>query len=247
MVRRDATWSLGGIDMAYTSKFSRDRSRRRRQALWRGTLWLLGAGVLAGLGYSAYQTGTVLAEARVRDLDARLVELSGRLEAGNGEAARLRVTLAEARQAMATLQSRYDNDVPKGEPAEIYAAAKERLAQGVPAARLTQVLREAAVVKPCEGRVVRKRFALQQAVRSTEDSAQLLEGLIQVSAAPGGADVAKTTVVTITRAWAAEPLKLTGLPARQDLALNNIVLRLTVEAAEVAGYATASLSVCGKG
>ncbi len=231
--------------MAYTSKFSRDRSRRRRQAMWRGTLWLLGAAVLGGLGYSAYQTGTLLAEARVRELDARLVELSGRLDAGNGEAARLRVTLAEARQAVATLQARYEADVPKGEPAEIYAAAKERLAQGVPPARLTQVLREAAVAKPCDARVIRKRFALQQAVRNSEDTAQLLEGLIQVSAAPGGTDVAKTTVVTITRAWAAEPVKLTGLPARQDIAINNAVLRLTVEAADVAGYANASLSVCG--
>ncbi|MCX7380172.1 MAG: hypothetical protein NT133_01865 [Alphaproteobacteria bacterium] len=235
--------------MAYTSKFSRDRSRRRRQTLWRSTLWLLGAAALIGLGYSAYQTGTLLAEARVREIDGRLAEQTARLEAGSTDAARMRVTLAEARQAVVTLQSRYDADVPKGEPAEIYAVARERLAQGVPAARIVQVLRDAAVAKPCDTRVVRKRFALQQATRNAEDTAQLLEGLIQVSASmPGsGADAARTAVVTVTRAWVAEPLRLTGLPARQDIAINNTLLRLSVEAAEVAGYATASLSVCGKG
>ena len=51
----------------------------------------------------------------------------------------------------------------------------------------------------------------------------------------------------LRRAWAAEPLKLTGLPAKQDIAINNAVLHLTVEASDLAGYATASLSVCGKG
>ena len=65
--------------MAYTSKFSRDRSRRRRQTLWRSTLWLLGAAALIGLGYSAYQTGTLLAEARVREIDGRLAEQTARL------------------------------------------------------------------------------------------------------------------------------------------------------------------------
>ena len=233
--------------MAYTSKFSRDRSRRRRHLFWRSVLWLAGAVALFGLGYSAYQTGSLLAEARVRDLEARLAEQSARLDAGSSDAGRMRVTVAEARQAVVTLQGRYDADVPRGEPAEIYAIARERLTQGVPAPRLVQVLREAAVTKPCDTRVVRKRFAIQQAARNPEDTAQLLEGLIQVSATmpATGADAARNAVITVTRAWAAEPLRISGLPARQDIALNNVSLRLTVEAADVAGYANASLSVCG--
>jgi hypothetical protein len=50
----------------------------------------------------------------------------------------------------------------------------------------------------------------------------------------------------VARAWASEPLKLTGLPAKQDVAINNIVLHLTVEPSELAGYAYATLTVCGK-
>ena len=233
--------------MAFTSKISRDRSRRRRQFMWRASLWLAGIGVLGGLGYSAYQTGTMLAEARVVELERNLVTVTAQLETANQDKAHTLLSLAEARQANQALQVRYDSDVPRGEMAELYGVARSRLAQGVPAARLTQVLQDATATKPCDTRSTRRRFPIVAAGRPAEE-VSLLDGLVQISASipPGSTESAKTATVLVTRAWLAEPLKLTGLPARQDIAVNNLVLRLTVEASEVAGYATATLSGCGK-
>ncbi len=233
--------------MAFTSKLSRDRSRRRRQFMGRATLWLLGLGVLGGLGYSAYQTGTMLAESRVVELERSLVTLSAQLETANLEKARVLAGLAEMRQADAALQARYDADVPKGELADLLAALRGRLAQGVPAARLGQVVQEAAAARPCETRLTRRRFAIVPAGRAAEEVA-LLDGLVQVSAfVPVGAtEFGRNVTVVVTRAWVAEPLKLAGLPARQEIAVNNLVMRLTVEPSDVAGYAIATLSGCGK-
>ena len=233
--------------MTFTSKISRDRSRRRRQFLGRATLWLLGVGMLGGLGYSAYQTGTMLAESRVGELERGVVALTGQLETANQEKARVLAGLADMRQANQALQGRYDADVPKGELAELLASAKGRLGQGVPVARLSQVLQDATVTKACETRVTRRRFAIVPAGRPAEE-VSLLDGLVQVSASvpAGAAEVSKNATVSVTRAWVAEPLKLTGLPARHEIVVNNLVLRLTVEPSDVAGYATATLSGCGK-
>ncbi len=214
----------------------------------RAFVWLLVAAGIAALGWSAYQTGTVLAESRVTELTARVSELTAQRDGARTDNGRLQAALAEQRQAIATLQTRYDADVPKGDLAQLFALTRDRLAQNVPADRLAQLLREAAPVRPCDTRIVRKRFAIQAAGRP-EEAASLLEGMIQVTATipTAGADPARSAVIAVSRAWAAEPLKLTGLPAKQDIAVNNVVLHLTVEASDVAGFASASLSSCGRG
>ena len=235
--------------MAYTSGIRRERSRQRRRFAWRAVVWLLVAAGFIALGYAAYQTGTLLAQAQVSELDRRVVDLTAQLDLSRGETGRLQAGLSDARQAMAALQGRYDRDVPVGELAELFAITRERLGQSVPAPRLAQVLREAGPTRPCDTRTTRKRFGIQLPGRPTEEAASLLDGLIQVSAnlASAGADPAKAVVTTVARAWAAEPLKLTGVPARQDIVINNVVLRLTVEASDLSGYLSATLSVCGKG
>jgi hypothetical protein len=229
--------------MAIRSAFQRERSRRRRRFLGRSVLFLCAVGLLVGLAYSAYQTGTELALLRVKDLETRADTLTKDLAAANLDAARLRSELANARQANAALQRRYEADVPAGDAASLYKLVQERLAQSLPAARLAQVLRDTAATRPCEARIIRRRFAIQQGSTRTEDPASLLEGLVVVTAS---GDAAKTTLVQIRTAWLDEPIKLTGLPARQDIVINNVVLHLTVEPSDVAGFASASLSVCGK-
>jgi hypothetical protein len=52
--------------------------------------------------------------------------------------------------------------------------------------------------------------------------------------------------VTISRAWAAEPIKVTGLPAQQVITIYNTELKLLVEPSDLRGFAQASLSICGK-
>jgi len=237
------------IRVAYGQRVRRERNRRRKQFLWRISIFLLAAGGLVGLGYSAYQTGTLLAASRVTDLEHKVADLSSQLSAGRSENEHLKTSLAEGKQANLALQSRYDSHVPSDDLAELLGIARERLSQGVPIARLRQVLREAAVARSCDTHVTRKRFALQVGSPTPDGTAALLDGLVQINALVpnAAADPARTATIVIQPAWAGDPVKLTGLPARQDFVVNNLLLHLTVEASPMAGFAMLSLSTCGKG
>ena len=204
---------------------------------------------LVGLGYSAYQTGTMLAASRVTELSRRVSDLTAQLAASRTENEHLQSNVAEAKQAVLTLQSRYDTDIPKGELADLLGIARQRLSQGVPEPRLRQVLQDAAATRMCDTRLTHKRFAIQAGKPTPEDTAALLDGLVQVSATftGGTTDPLRTAAITVEQAWASEPMKLTGLPARQDIIINNLVLHLIVEASGVPGYAVVTLSTCGKG
>jgi hypothetical protein len=235
--------------MAFRSGARRERSRRRRQLLGRLVMVTLAGAVLVGLGYASYQTGTELSRAHVRELERTVNALSDQLETIRAEAARSRIDLTAAQQAMATLQKRYDADVPAGDLATIHSAIRQKLGQGLPAARLLQVVQDATPVRACEGRVTRRRFAIQQAGKGADETAALLDGLINVTASlpAGTSDAARGTVTLVRTAWTDDPLKLSGLPAKQDIVVNNLVLHLAVEPSDLAGYAAVTLSLCGKG
>jgi len=217
--------------------------------MWRASICLLVAAGFVGLGYSAYRTGTMLAESRVTELARRVSALTAQLDGSRGENASLQSSLADAKQSNLDLQSRYDRDVPKGELADLFGIARERLGQGLSAERLAQVMRDATATRACDTRVTRKRFAIQQGGRTPDDTASLLDGLVQVSASvpSGNSDPVRSAAITVALAWASEPLKMTGLPARRDIIINNVVLHLAVEVSDVSGYAVATLSTCGKG
>ena len=235
--------------MVYTSGIRRERSRRRKQLIWRMSVGLFVAAGLLFLGYSAYQTGAILAQSRVTELARDVSDLTAQRDTARAETAGLQSSLAEAKRSNLELQNRYDADVPKGEIAAVVAIARERLGQGLPAQRLAQAMRDAAATRACEAGGTRRRFAVQPAGRAPAETASLLDGLVQVSATipSANADPARSAAVAVTLARATEPLKMTGLPARQDITINNLVLHLTVEASEVSGYAVATLSTCSKG
>lgn len=234
--------------MAYRSGFSRQRARQRRQMLARAALWLGAASVFVGIGYSSYQSGIMLARMEVTGLEEDIKRLTSQVEGLRVENDRLRADLQQARQSFDGMKRRYDTDVPSGGLAGLVSLLRDRLGAGVREERIAQVLREAENTRPCEGRSIRKRFAIHTG-QGAEESVTLLEGLIQVSAsAPAGADdPAKGATVTITRAWASQPIKVTGMPVRQSIPLNNAELRLAVEASDLRGYGTATLSLCGRG
>jgi hypothetical protein len=123
------------------------------------------------------------------------------------------------------------------------------LSAGVPEDRIAQVLREASATRPCEGQVIRKRFVIPPAGQGAGEPVTLLDGLIQVSATgpAGPEDPNKSTQITISQAWAPQPIKLTGLPVQQTIAINNLELKLLVEPSGLRGYGAVSLTVCGKG
>jgi hypothetical protein len=235
--------------MAYKSGFSRQRSRRRRQILLRLALWLVVAVVLVGIGYTSYRSGILLARMEVRGLEEDITRLTNQVEGLRVENDRLRMDLSTARQSADGMKRRYEADVPSGGLANLLGLVRDRLGAGVKEDRLAQVLREAENTRPCEGRITRKRFAIHVGGQGVEEPVTLLEGLIQVSAsAPASADdPAKAATVTIARAWATQPIKVTGMPVRQSIALNNAELKLVVEPSELRGYGTATLSLCGRG
>jgi len=235
--------------MAYRSGFSRQRSRRRRQLVMRAALWLGVGAIFCGIGYSSYRSGVLLAHMQVRGLEDEIARLSSQLEGLRIENDRLRTDLSQSRQSADGLKRRYDTDVPQGGMAALVTLIRERLGAGVREDRIAQILREAENTRACEGRTIRKRFAIHTAGQGVEESVTLLEGLIQVSAsAPAGADdPAKAATVTISRVWASQPIKATGMPTRQSIPLNNAELRLSVEPSELRGYGTAILSLCGRG
>ncbi len=235
--------------MVTRSGFSRQRTRHRRQFWGRAILWFGIAAVFVGIGYSSYRSGTLLARMEVSGLEDEIRRLSSQAEGLRVENDRLRLDLSQVRQAADGMKRRYDTDVPSGGMATLVSLMRERLGAGVRDDRMAQVLREAENTRPCEGRFIRKRFAIHIAGQGPEEAITLLEGLIQVSAsAPAsGEDPAKAATVTISRAWATQPIKVTGMPVRQSIPLNNAELRLVVEASELRGYGTATLSLCGRG
>ena len=230
--------------MSFRSGISRERARKRRRFMGRVAVVLAVVGGLVVLGYTAYETGSELARLRVVELEKRTTELMQQVDDANGARARTQATLGEVQQSLDRLQKRYNNDVPAGPAAELFALIQGRISAGVPAARMTQVVRETAALRPCETRTVRKRFAIQAAGSRTPETVSMLEGLLQVSAMAG--NDSKAVTVTVSPMWSDEPIVMTGLPARHDIVVNNAVLKLSVEASDLAGYASVILSTCGK-
>ena len=235
--------------MPFRSSISRERARRRRQFLLRLTLSLAAVVVFAAIGYSSYRTGSALAEREVVTRQAEIERLEAQADADKLVNERLRADLAKAQQATTALQQRFDAGVPSGGLATLVTILREKLGAGITDDRIARVLREIDAPLPCGDRVERRRFPITTKAREPHDVVSFLDGLIEVSASmPVGADdPVKTAVVTISRAWAAEPIKVTGLPVQQVVPIYNIELKLVVEASNLRGFADASLSTCGRG
>jgi len=228
--------------------YRRGRGRGRSRLIGRLSVFL---GVLAGLGalgFSAYQSGTVLARLEVTNLEQRNDALTHQLDAATARASALDADLGTARQAIEAMRKRYEAEVPTGAAASLLDIARERMRKGIRAERLADVLKNTGEPRVCDAAAVRRRFAIQLAGTQPRDTASLLEGLITVTATlpSAKADPAKDVIVTVTTAWNEEPLKSTGLPFARDIPINNAVLRLTVEASDVSGYASAALTTCAR-
>lgn len=235
--------------MAIRSGISRERARRRRKFLFRFILWLAAVGVFVMIGYSSYQTGSALAEREVVARRAEIERLKAQVDADKSSNDRLHAELARAQQATTVLQQRYDADVPSGGIAALMTILRQKQAAGVKDDRLAQVLHEIDAPRPCGERVVRRRFPIATKSPGPDDVVSFLDGLLQVSASmPAGSNgPAKAAVVTVLRAWTAEPIKIAGLPAQQIITIYNTDLKLVVQESDLRGYAEASLSTCAGG
>lgn len=210
--------------------------------------WLLVLGIFAGLGITAYQTGLELARTEVDRLQGRLDTLGNELRDVRLRNTQIEVDLRQSRQATQALQRRYDQDVPQGDAATLFSLAQQRIAAGVPRQRVEQVLRDAAPVHRCENRGTARRFAIAYGARVPDNAGTgLLEGLVRVvvSAPSQSADLASAASVVVTIAGQ-DPVTLTGLPQRRPVVLGNAELTLDVEASGVRGFASATISECGR-
>lgn len=231
--------------MAIGSRYSRERRKRRGQFLLRVAKWLLLLCVLLGLGAAAYRGGLELARLDVRELESRLDEVATEARGLHQRNATLESDLRQAREAIAAHQQRYQRDVPTGDAAALYALAQQRVAAGIPPARIEQVLRDAGPVHRCEARGSSRRFAIAYGPRVPDNAGiELLDGLVRVvvSAPDTATDLARTANVVVSLPGA-EPRSLTGLPQRLPIALGNAELTLNV-VSEIRGFATATLTGC---
>jgi hypothetical protein len=234
--------------MAIRSGASRERARRRRKFLFRITLWLFAVGVFIALGYSSYLTGSALAEREVTGLRAEISHLQAELDADKSTNDQAQADLAQARQATIALQQRYDADVPKGGLAALVTILRQKQGTGIKDDRIAHMLSEIDAPHPCSEKVTRRRLPIATKAPGPDDVASFLDGLVLVSASlpAGTADASKAATVTIARAWAAEPIKMTGLPVQQVITIYNTELKLLVEPSDLRGFAQATLSICGK-
>ena len=234
--------------MAIRSGPSRERARRRRRFLFRITLGLFAAGVFIALGYSSYLTGSALAEREVITLRTEVNHLQAELDADKSAKEQVQTDLAQARQATIALHQRYDADVPKGGLAALVTILRQKQSAGIKDERIAHMLSEIDASRPCSEKVTRRRLPIATKAPGPDDVVSFLDGLVQVSALlPAGTDdVTKAATVTISRAWAAEPIKVTGLPAQQVITIYNTELKLLVEPSDLRGFAQASLSICGR-
>jgi hypothetical protein len=193
-------------------------------------MWLSAAGVFFAIGYSAYLIGSALAEREMLAQRAAIDRLKAQVDADKATNEHLETDLAQARQATVTLQQRYDDDVPKAGLAALVTILRQMQGAGIKDYRIAQVLREIDAPRPCSAKVTRRRIPIAMKAPGPDDVVSFLDGLVQVSASmPAGPDgTTKAATVTISRAWAAEPIKVTGLPVQQVITIYNTDLSLVV-------------------
>lgn len=147
--------------------FGETRRSRRRQALL-GTARLVAVALaIAGGALASYQIGrsqSGIERARFESDLSALQELN-RLLSERAASAEQRAEAAITRAAK--LQRSYDADVPQGQTRELLDLLQQRLKDGMPAARLEFLLREARVERKCDPPSETKRLLVHTSVTPT--------------------------------------------------------------------------------
>jgi len=221
---------------------SRIQARRRRR--WGIVKWSVVLGILVVAGVYSYETGSVLARYEV----TRLNDEIARLEATG---ARLRNELAELNGALEASKlreeewsRRYDTDVPKGRPKELFQLVEQQLGAGVDPDRLAFVVGKVQNERACDETPVTKRFYARTPIyEGANDSVRFADGTITVTArgesrtdANGNPqawyDPAKPVTVTFTQLGGQSSRAEGMLPLHHSVVTDEQEYRFTVVAAE---------------
>lgn len=219
-----------------------DTERRyRKRLIGRVLRLILFVALLAGVGLFAYQLGI---EDRRTQLDRQRDDLAtarAEIETLNQQAQTALLRSREAAQQLASLQQRYEQDVPTPEMQQMLALVRERLSAGVPAERLAFVIREASAGRDCEPAET-KRFLVRTPLT---DGAASVVGFVNNTVTLTGQgesalnaegrpeawfDPARPMTLTITRIDGRTEQKTGVLPLTQSVVIGAVEHRFVVTA-----------------
>lgn len=157
--------------------------RRRRQRRWMMIRSLILVALVGGALWIAYGAGRQVGQAQIDALQHQLEESRVTQEALQVENGRLAAAASAAQKAEAEWRRRYENDVPRGELADLLKQAKQRLEEGVELSRLSFVISAVERERDCRGEPVTRRFLVRTPLhRGGNDAASFADGLFTVTA-----------------------------------------------------------------
>jgi len=182
----------------------REARQRRNRRIARVLITVV---VMAGIAWLSFDTGRRNSENRILTLEDRVAELET-------DADRARTAESQARDALdaATIEAtswreRYEAEVPQGETAVLWQLLTRRLAEGVEAQRLAEVVELVANERRCDAQLVTKRIIVKTHLHGgTDTSAGFADSRLTVQGEGGAARDANNNPV----AWydPAEPVSV---------------------------------------
>jgi len=117
--------------------------------------------LLLAAGLFAYETGSMLAQMPVRNLEQQVARLNQDIEALRQANTELSDTAKAARASEAEWQQRYEADAPLGESKELFNLLRDRMAAGIEARRLAFVIEATGNARSCSDGAATKRFMVK--------------------------------------------------------------------------------------
>jgi hypothetical protein len=186
--------------------------RRNRAPVTRNVLaWTAALVVISAAGLYAYRTGTALAMRQTEDLRAQVSALTEEVAGLEQTNAGLQNALEGQQARNLSLLEQYRTDVPDEESQEILRLVRGKLAEGVPAQRLSEIVEAAAAEWECASESLTRRFVVQTPTTSGSNAAvSFAEGTLIVT----GTGISELDAQGRPLAWynPAEPISLSFTP-----------------------------------
>ncbi len=159
------------------------RVRRRRQFWWAVIKWTFALLLVLAAAVYAYQSATLLAERKVKALEADIDRLTTRVAELQDANLELEKAAGDARWAAEQWQARYQRDVPTGELERLLGLVEEKLNNGADAERLEFLIRASEREPECDEEVVSRRFIVRTPLTASgNDVAAFGDNAITVTA-----------------------------------------------------------------
>lgn len=182
----------------------REARQRRNRRIARVLITIV---VMAGIAWFSFDTGRRNSENRILTLEDRVAELETDADHARTAESQARDSLDAATIEATTWRERYESEVPQGETAVLWQLLTRRLAEGVEAKRLAEVVELVANERRCDAQLVTKRIIVKTHLHGgTDTSAGFADSRLTVQGEGGAARDANNNPV----AWydPAEPVSV---------------------------------------